>query len=161
MIGQDIKTKKVSYQVKIKLLGHLNKSLDEFIPEIKAIPHITSKVIQPNTKHIATICNQALKEMEKEVVIGNYWIDDGIEIHFNMEELIGKRTFIFARAGYGKSNLMKILASNWNSENGSIITFDPEDEYSVTDKKGRRGIMDEIPAILITNRKKIKEENVP
>jgi len=158
VIGQDIKSKKVSYQVKIKLLGRLDKSLKKFTPGIKNIPHITSKVIQPDAKKIETILNQALIEMAKGVAIGNYWGDNSIEINFDMEQLIGKRTFIFARAAYGKSNLMKVLASKWKSDLGSLVIFDPEGEYSITDKKGRPGIMDEIPVILITNRKKVKAE---
>jgi len=158
LIGQDIKTRKVSYQVKIKLLGRLSRDLKDFTPGIKNIPHITSKVIQPNGEIIEAICNLALREMEKGIHIGNYWLDDNIKIHFDMEQLVGKRTFIFARAGYGKSNLMKILASYWKSEYGSLVIFDPEGEYSITDKKGRPGIMDLIPAVLVTNRRKIKEE---
>ena len=158
LIGQDIKTRKVSYQVRIKLLGRMSKDSNTFTPGIKNIPHITSKVIQPNSEIIATICNQALIEMSKGIHIGNYWLDDKINIHFNMEQLVGKRTFIFARAGYGKSNLMKVLASSWKNEYGSLIIFDPEGEYSVTDKKGRPGIMDQIPAILVTNRRKVKDE---
>ena len=158
VIGQDIKTKKVSYQVKIKLLGRLDKDTNEFTPGIKNIPHITSKVIQPNTDIIRSICNQALSEMAEGSKIGEYWVDNKIDMQFNLEQLIARRTFIFARAGYGKSNLMKILASKWEENYGSLIIFDPEGEYSVTDQKGRPGIMDEIPAILITNRRKVKEE---
>ncbi len=157
VIGQDIKTSKISYSVKIKLLGRLSKNLRTFIPGIKRIPHLTSKVIQPNSKIVKIICNKALKEMEQGIEIGNYWSDENIKIHFDMKSLIGKRTFIFARAGYGKSNLMKIIASNWKEEFGSLIIFDPEGEYSITDKKERPGIMDQIPALLITNRIGIQE----
>lgn len=158
MIGQEIKTRKVSYQVKIKLLGRLDKEKKTFTPGIKNIPHITSKVIKPTTSLIETICNQALSDMTEGIKIGSYWLNPKIDIHFNMNELVGKRTFIFARAGYGKSNLMKILASKWKSEYGSLIIFDPEGEYATTDKKGRPGILDEIPAILITNRLNLKEQ---
>ena len=111
LIGQEIKTRKVSYQVKIKLLGRLEKDGKKFTPGIKNIPHITSKVIKPRKDLIETICNQALSEMSEGLKIGHYWLDDKIDIHFDMSQLVGKRTFIFARAGYGKSNLMKILAS--------------------------------------------------
>ncbi|KKK61298.1 hypothetical protein LCGC14_3015730, partial [marine sediment metagenome] len=158
MIGQEIKTRKVSYQVKIKLLGRLDKEKKTFTPGIKNIPHITSKVIKPTTSLIETICNQALSDMTEGIKIGSYWLNPKIDIHFNMNELVGKRTFIFARAGYGKSNLMKILASKWKSEYRSLIIFDPEGEYATTDKKGRPGILDEIPAILITNRLNLKEQ---
>ncbi|MBD3212225.1 MAG: DUF87 domain-containing protein, partial [Candidatus Lokiarchaeota archaeon] len=152
VIGQDIKTRKISYSVKIKLLGRLSKDLTEFIPGIKKIPHITSKVIQPHTRIVEIICNKALKDMEEGIHIGQYWTNEDINIHFDMKSLVGKRTFIFARAGYGKSNLMKLIASNWKQDFGSLIIFDPEGEYSITDKKGRPGIMDKIPSILITNR---------
>ncbi|MGQ4875557.1 MAG: helicase HerA domain-containing protein [Promethearchaeia archaeon] len=157
VIGQDIKTHKISYLAKIKLLGRLNKELTEFIPGIKQIPHLTSKVIRPNNEVVRLICNQALKEMSEGIEIGEYWLNSDIKIHFDMKELVGKRTFIFARAGYGKSNLMKVLASNWKQEYGSLIIFDPEGEYSITDKKKRPGIMDKIPAILITNRRDVKD----
>lgn len=158
VIGQDIKAQKISYQVKIKILGRINRELNNFIPGIQEIPHITSKVIQPSSEIVATICNQALSEMSEGIKIGDYWLDDKIEIKFDMRDLSERRTFIFARAGYGKSNLMKILATNWQKENGSLIIFDPEGEYSITDKKGRPGIMDKIPAILITNRVKVRDE---
>jgi DNA helicase HerA-like ATPase len=158
IIGQDIKTKKISYQVKIKLLGRFDKDLKEYTPGIKNVPHITSKVIQPDTEIIETILHQALGESSKGITIGQYWGDKNIDIKFNMEELIGKRTFIFARAGYGKSNLMKVLASYWEDKYGSLLIFDPEGEYSVTDKNERPGIMDKTPAILITNRKSVREE---
>lgn len=158
LIGQEIKTRKVSYQVKIKLLGRLDKESKKFTPGIKNIPHITSRVIKPTINFIETICNQALGEMIEGIKIGSYWLNSEIDIHFNMKELVGKRTFIFARAGYGKSNLMKIIASKWKKESGSIIIFDPEGEYAVTDRKGRPGILDQIPAILITNRINLKEQ---
>ena len=70
-----------------------------------------------------------------------------------MAELNAKRTFVFARAGYGKSNLMKIIASGWKKEDGGLLVFDPEGEYAITDKKGRPGIMDRRPALLVTNQK--------
>jgi len=156
-IGQDIKTSKVSYQVKIKLLGRLNKRDNQFTPGIKTIPHITSRVVQPNTEIVKMICNKALEEQQDGIEIGEYWLNREIPIHFNLEDLVGKRSFIFARAGYGKSNLMKVISSNWHENLGALIVFDPEGEYAVTDSKGRPGIMDKIPAVLITNRRDVKE----
>lgn len=152
-IGQDIKTKKIRYRVKIKLLGSLDKSSGDFTPGVKDIPHITSKAVKPSTETIRKICSQALQDQAKGPKIGTYWLDNEIDIHFDLTDLVSKRTFIFARAGYGKSNLMKVIASNWNNDFGSLIIFDPEGEYAFTDNKNRPGIMDEIPAILITNRR--------
>lgn len=157
-IGQDIKNKKIRYRVKIKLLGSLDKSSGEFTPGVKDIPHITSKAVKPSTETIRKICNQALQDQSKGPKIGTYWLDNEIAIHFDLTDLVSKRTFIFARAGYGKSNLMKVIASNWEKDFGSLIIFDPEGEYAFTDNKNRPGIMDEIPAILITNRREHAEK---
>jgi len=89
------------------------------------------------------------------VRIGTYTLDPAIDIRFDFEHLVSRRTFIFSRAGYGKSNLMKIITSSWTKDHGALFIFDPEGEYAVTDKKGRPGILDRIPAILVTNRKNI------
>jgi len=150
-IGSDIKKRKISYNVKIKVLGSLDNK-DTFIPGLKRIPHITSRVIKASPTTIKKILKQALEEQLQGQEIGHYFLDDSIKIKFNLSELDSKRTFIFARAGYGKSNLMKILASSWEKGYGSLVIFDPEGEYAFTDKKSRPGIMDNREAIFITNR---------
>jgi len=150
-IGSDIKKRKISYSVKIKILGSLDNQ-HNFIPGLRKIPHITSKVIKATPTVIRKILKQALEEQSQGQEIGHYFLDDTIKIKFNLSELDSKRTFIFARAGYGKSNLMKILASSWEKGYGSLVVFDPEGEYAFTDKKSRPGIMDNREAIFITNR---------
>ena len=95
----------------------------------------------------------AVEGRESDVHIGNHALNDDVEIHFDQSDLNSKRTFIFARAGYGKSNLMKIICKEWKPDNGGLLVFDPEGEYAVTDKKGRPGIMDARGALLLTNQK--------
>lgn len=150
-VGSDIKRAKISYRVRIKILGSLSEG--GFVPGLKRIPHITSKVSMPDEAALKKIINKALEEQREGIEIGRYALDCKIPINFQMAELNAKRTFVFARAGYGKSNLMKIMASGWSSENGGLLIFDPEGEYAVTDKKGRPGIMDKRPALLVTNQK--------
>jgi hypothetical protein len=175
-IGQDIKNQKISYEIQVKSLGRITQSNHlhntpqpssqdiekpddfTFIPGIEAIPHITSNVYAPNQRFQEIICNQAMKKQEKGIKLGEYYLNQSIDIQFNVQQLIGKRTFIFARAGYGKSNLMKILASNWKPKHGALFIFDPEGEYSITDNKGRPGIMDKIPSLIITNRPEVRKE---
>jgi uncharacterized protein len=151
IIGSDIKKRKISYRVKIKILGTLTEK-GSFKPGLQKIPHITSRVCKPSLIEVEQILNKALKEQEKGIEIGKYALDEKIEVKFDLHQLIAKRTFIFARAGYGKSNLMKIIASKWDSKEGGLLIFDPEGEYAVTDVKQRPGIMDKREAILITNR---------
>lgn len=158
-IGSDIKKRKISYSVKIKILGTLD-SKNAFIPGLRKIPHITSRVIKPDSAVVARIINQVMQEQTGGSKVGDYFLDPEIEVKFDPKELLEKRTFVFARAGYGKSNLMKILASDWKEEYGSLVVFDPDGEYAVTDKKGRPGLMDRREAILVTNRREPEIRNV-
>jgi hypothetical protein len=155
-IGSDIKKRKISYRVKIKILGNLDEK-NKFNPGLRKIPHITSKVSKASSKVMNEIINEALEEQNKGKEIGSYFLDPGIKINFDLSQLNSKRTFIFARAGYGKTNLMKLLASSWDSKSGGLIVFDPDGEYALTDKQGRPGILDKKEAILITNRKENKD----
>ncbi len=150
-VGQDIKRSKISYRVRIKVLGSM---LDgKFSPGLRKIPQITSKVRLPDKGEFKNIITGAVEGRESDVHIGNHALNDDVQIHFDQSELNSKRTFIFARAGYGKSNLMKIICKEWKSDNGGLLVFDPEGEYAVTDKKGRPGIMDARAALLLTNQK--------
>lgn len=150
-IGADIKKRKISYSVKIKILGSLDSN-NKFIAGLRKIPHITSKVVKPTSTIVTEIINQVLDEQKRGSDIGGYFLDEKIRVKFDLNELLPKRTFIFARAGYGKSNLMKVLSSEWKEGFGSLVIFDPDGEYAFTDKKKRPGIMDKRESILITNR---------
>lgn len=153
-VGRDIKKSKVSYKVRVRVLGSLAAG-GEFVPGLRRIPQITSRVRRPGPQELKGIIQKAMKEQEDGVCIGSYGLDKDVEIRFDQSQLNEKRTFIFARAGYGKSNLMKVVCSRWRSENGGLLVFDPEGEYAITDRKGRPGVMDMRPAILLTN------QNVP
>lgn len=157
-IGSDIKKRKISYRVKIKILGTLD-SKNKFISGLRKVPHITSKVVKPESQVVKEIIQQALEDNERGVEVGHYFLDSKINVKFDLSELDSKKTFIFARAGYGKSNLMKVLASEWKKDYGSLVIFDPDGEYAFTDKKQRPGILDKREAILITNRKENSEVN--
>lgn len=148
-IGQDIKTSKVSYKVRIKVLGSMHD--EKYSPGLRQIPHITSKVRLPTEQESQNIIQSVLGEQSSSINIGNYALPPNISITFDPSELNSKRTFIFARAGYGKSNLMKILCNEWDQNNGGLLIFDQDGEYAVTDRKQRPGVMDSRDAILITN----------
>ena len=149
-IGHDIKKSKISYKVRIRILGSLS-SKKGFTPGLRRIPQITSKVYLPSHDTVREIISSAIKEQSNGVKVGDYALDLSIPITFDQSELSSKRTFIFARAGYGKSNLMKVICSKWNSQNGGLLVFDQEGEYAITDRKGRPGVMDKRSALLVTN----------
>ena len=57
---------------------------------------------------------------------------DELPIQFDIDKLIAKRSFVFARAGYGKSILIKLLVTKLyeNEQNVGMLIFDPEGEYA-------------------------------
>src|SRR2546426_2975963 len=78
-IGSDIKRRKISYSVKIKILGTIDPK-NKFIPGLRKIPHITSRVIKPVSAVVAQIINQVLNEQAKGSKIGDYFLDTSIEV---------------------------------------------------------------------------------
>ncbi len=150
-IGLDIKEKKIRYTVRIKILGSLHNKT--FRPGVTKIPNITSKVYKPSKDQLHEIIETVNRQQSNGKEIGSLYSDKDIKIKFNISELNAKRTFVFARAGYGKSNLMKLISSDWPKHEGGLVIFDPEGEYAVTDSKKRPGIMDHREAILVTNRR--------
>lgn len=150
-IGQDIKNRKIRYQIRIKVLGTLNRT--GFNAGLKTIPHITSRVSKPDTKKTIEIINMASASQAQGIEIGSYFLDNKIRVNFDLAQINERRTFVFAHAGYGKTNLVKMMGLRWKNEYGGLLVFDPEGEYAITDKKNRPGIMDGREAILATNRK--------
>lgn len=73
---------------------------------------------------------------------------------FDVAHLASRRTFVFARAGFGKSNLVKLLFSNLYKTTPTVdkrkgkkvpvgtIIFDPDGEYFWPDDKNRPGLCD-------------------
>jgi len=78
-------------------------------------------------------------------------IDPKLTVTFDVKNLVSRRSVVFARAGYGKSNLIKFLISelyrgepktDGGLDVGTII-FDPDGEYFWPDKvKNRPGLCD-------------------
>jgi hypothetical protein len=75
-------------------------------------------------------------------------------VKFPISQLVSRRTFIFARAGFGKSNLNKLLFSELYRETPAVpkrgdrqvpvgtLIFDPDGEYFWPDDRGRPGLCD-------------------
>jgi hypothetical protein len=73
---------------------------------------------------------------------------------FHIIDLVARRTLIFARAGFGKSNLVKLLFANLYRNTPTVekrggkqvpvgtVIFDPDGEYFWPDDKNRPGLCD-------------------
>ncbi len=80
-------------------------------------------------------------------------LDPPILPRFHVSQLVSRRSFVFARAGFGKSNLIKLLFSRLYASDpvfdtragpaavGTVI-FDPDGEYFWPDAHGRPGLCD-------------------
>jgi hypothetical protein len=92
-----------------------------------------------------------------------------VRVKFDIRNIVSRRTYIFARAGFGKSNLNKLLFSKLYEKTPTVekrggrnvpvgtVLFDPDGEYFWPDDKGRPGLCD-VPAlcdrlVVFTNRK--------
>jgi uncharacterized protein len=134
------------------------------------LPHVGSKVGFPSDEVLREIAGHNTEGAKVGyLAFGEYiyaeqksiqvqdWMqlrDPEVIVNFPIESLVSRRSFIFARAGFGKSNLNKLLFSklyentpyvtkrnNKKVPVGTII-FDPDGEYFWPDDKGRPGLCD-------------------
>lgn len=172
-IPSQVKERRLRYNVKVKLLGGIRidkpegKDTLRFVPTVRKLPHLGSKVALLNREVLNFLCALGAPGGSAGT-IGFYSLGELIysggedvgeefllpqpekfEVKFDVGSLIGKRTFVFARAGYGKSNLMKLLISKLYEGNDPVdkhsrrvgmLIFDPEGEYFWPDEDGRPGL---------------------
>lgn len=176
-IPEDLREQYLKYRVNIRVLGVLRNSGTTltFVPSHRRLPHVGSKVAFPSPEVLREIAGHNLAGVAiGHLAFGEYIYAAGsaalqpeawmqllkpeILVRFPVESLVSRRTFIFARAGFGKSNLNKLLFSrlyettpyvtkrgNRRVPVGTVI-FDPDGEYFWPDDKGRPGLCD-VPAL--------------
>lgn len=188
-VPEDLREKYLKYQIDIRVLGVVRINQEEklvFIPSHRRLPHVGSPVAFLNSEVLREIVGHnnsgspighyALGEFiycgqskRAQLVEGMQIKSPEVQIKFPIENLVSRRSFIFARAGFGKSNLNKLLFSALYQETpiaekrkgrkvpvGTIL-FDPDGEYFWPDDKGRPGLCD-VPhlkdkLVVFTNRK--------
>lgn len=170
-IPEDLREQYLKYRINIRVLGVLRangESLD-FVASHRRLPHVGSPVafasgdvlreIAGHNVAGSTIGHFALGEYFYGPASGasEPWMQvqpDEIRVNFSVGSLVSRRTFIFARAGFGKSNLNKLLFSSLYAETPTVekrqgsrvpvgtVLFDPDGEYFWPDDKGRPGFCD-------------------
>ena len=171
-VPDDLREQYLKYHVDIRVLGVLRNGVGnrlDFVPSHRRLPHVGSPV--------AFLSDDVLKEVvgsnDDGVSIGHFALGEYIydpnrakreawmrlkspeaRVTFNIQELISRRSFIFARAGFGKSNLNKLLFSELYRQQPTVtkrggravtvgtVIFDPDGEYFWPDDKGRPGLCD-------------------
>ena len=154
------------YNLKMQLLGHLQLDSGagrfKFSVGERAFATLGSKVRTPSDAALAFLCNVGLEDDPTAAPLGHLVYGQrelkGVPVRFSVGRLKGRRSFVFARAGYGKSNLIKYLMSQLYASppDVGLLIFDPEGEYALPDAHGRPGLVN-VPALrdrisLYTNR---------
>lgn len=168
-VPEDLKQQRLKYRVQVKLLGAVKIIAGKitYVPSQRRLPHLGARVALPSAAVLQEICrlSRGITELG-DFVLGEFVFcgtgvqqtspifkssDPKLTVTFDIKALVAKRTVIFARAGYGKSNLMKFLISelyraqpktNAGRDVGTLI-FDPNGEYFWPDiVEGRPGLCD-------------------
>ncbi|SHF28880.1 protein of unknown function DUF87 [Desulfacinum infernum DSM 9756] len=176
-IPEDLREQYLKYRVNIRVLGVLRKNGMglTFVPSHRRLPHVGSKVAFPNNEVLREIAGHNIDGAPiGHLAFGEYiyaagsklfeaqdWmqvLSPEILVRFPIESLVSRRSFIFARAGFGKSNLNKLLFSKLYETTPHVkkragkqvpvgtVIFDPDGEYFWPDDKGRPGLCD-VPAL--------------
>ena len=187
-IPEDLREQYLKYRVNIRVLGVLRKNGNglTFVPSHRRLPHVGSKVAFLAADVLREIAGHNIKGAPiGHLAFGEYiyaagnnqfeaqeWmqiVQPDVVVRFPVNSLVSRRSFVFARAGFGKSNLNKLLFSklyettphvtkrgNKQVPVGTII-FDPDGEYFWPDDKGRPGLCDvpklEDKLVVFTERK--------
>lgn len=187
-IPEDLREQYLKYRVNIRVLGIERKNGKglTFVPSHRRLPHVGSKVAFPASDVLREIAGHNISGAPiGHLAFGEYiyaagntkfeaqeWmqlLQPEVMIRFPVESLVSRRSFVFARAGFGKSNLNKLLFSKLYETTPHVakrggrsvpvgtVIFDPDGEYFWPDDKGRPGLCDvpnlEDKLVIFTERK--------
>ncbi len=172
-VPAQLKERRLRYNVKVRLLGGLrvdygtDGSRLRFVPTVRKLPHLGARVGLPGDEVLAFLCNLGA-QTDTAQTIGHFSLGEIIynggapagedfllpqpqtlPVNFDVKSLISRRSFVFARAGYGKSNMLKLLISQLYANDGpkdrsgrpvGMLVLDPEGEYFWPDEDGRPGL---------------------
>jgi DNA helicase HerA-like ATPase len=162
------------YRVNIRVLGVIRVDEDDrfqFAPSHRRLPHVGSPIAFPSDDVLQHLVGHDIDGADLGFfALGEYvysgsdprlevesWVQIKqacARVRFPIKHLVSRRTFVFARAGYGKSNLNKLLFSTLYSSDCTIqkrgnnsvpvgtVIFDPDGEYFWPDDRGNPGLCD-------------------
>jgi DNA helicase HerA-like ATPase len=173
-IPEDLREQYLKYRVHMRVLGVLRNSAERlvFAASHRRLPHVGSKVAFLGPDLLREVAGHNIDNGAElgYLALGEF-IYAGADVRFKPEpwmqvkspcvipkfrvlDLVARRTLVFARAGFGKSNLVKLLFANLYQNTptvtkrggrdvpvGSVI-FDPDGEYFWPDDKNRPGLCD-------------------
>jgi len=122
----------------LKVLGQFNPDGKKVITEYRLLPELSSICRSPTDSEYTTITSAGIQDLNKALKIGKLVIGDEIkanDILFEPWKFEKRRTAIFARTGYGKSNLCKVVVSLTSLLGDiGILVLDMDGEYAFETK---------------------------
>lgn len=179
-IPEDMRRQYLKYRVDIRILGVLHAQQGDktplFVASHRRVPHVGAKVAFPSPELLRFIAGaNTTGETVADIgflAFGEFVhaasddaragedprirrVEPSIVARFDVEQMVSRRTFVFARAGFGKSNLIKLLFADlyglkdpptvqkrFGRKPVGTVIFDPDGEYYWPDDKGRPGLCD-------------------
>jgi hypothetical protein len=182
-VPEDLKIQRLKYRVQIKLLGAVRVSGAKiiYVPSQRRLPHLGAKVALPSAEVLGALCKLSGGTTELgDYVLGEFvysgaktqqsdpvlrTMDPKMPVMFDIHNLVSRRSVVFARAGYGKSNLIKFLIAELyqappktrNGRNVGTLIFDADGEYFWPDVVDKRPGLCDVPhlkdrLVVFTNR---------
>ena len=178
-IPEDLRDQYLRYRVDIRILGVVRSAGDklEVIASHRRVPHVGAKVAFLSPAVLQEVAGAQADGADLGfLALGEFiWAGDDRRLSrdswmvvqeppviakFDISQLVARRSFVFARAGFGKSNLVKLLfAGLYGGPHTPTVTkrggrevpvgtviFDPDGEYFWPDDKGRPGLCD-VPSL--------------
>jgi hypothetical protein len=178
-IPEDIRERFLKYRIDIRILGVVSEreSALAFVASHRRVPHVGAKVAFLSDNVLRFVVGAQPSERSTELgeqeigffALGEFVYSGGdgrmlveswmnvqnptLAARFPTNNLVSRRTVVFARAGFGKSNLLKTLIAATYTEPPThayvggdrpvgMLVFDPEGEYFFPDNQGRPGLCD-------------------
>lgn len=171
-IPEDLRKRYLRYRVDIRMLGVLRCRGEDliFAPSHRRLPHVGARVAFLPDQVLCKVAGGTTGTEIGFYALGEFvycgtdgvrtppsWmqmLDPKVSVRFAVEQMVARRSFIFARAGFGKSNLVKLLFAALYAERPRVsmrdarevpvgtIVFDPDGEYFWPDLTGRPALCD-------------------
>lgn len=145
----------------LKVLGEIDSESGRIKTDYRLLPELTSICRYTTIQEYEIITSAGLEKSAHPRPIGNLSLGEEvkkIKVNFDLDKFRNKRTAIFARTGYGKSNLCKLVVSMASLTGEGLLIFDMEGEYAFRDPEKNTAGLADIPGIkdnlvIYTNRK--------
>lgn len=126
------------------------KEIGRVKTEYRLLPELTSICRYPSPQEYKIIISAGLEKALHLLPIGDLSLGEEIrkiKVDFDLDKFRDKRTAIFARTGYGKSNLCKLVISLASLTGEGLLVFDLEGEYAFRDPEKETPGLADIPQI--------------